>query len=306
MELPKPSCLSCSLTGCGCVIFFLLLLVGWGALEWNKSQPLPSEYTQTQEEQTFPVSELQGLTLPEPPPEARVVKLRLNIRQASLELLRGEEGGAITVEANYDKANYSYSAQVQRLEDQDIYEIELTPKRSSFLLQQQGTQDNLIVLRVPPELLLAVDADVALGRFDFNLSDLAIGSMEIKGRMGELSVHSETANPIPLQRMGVRFSMGEVRLDGLDHLRAQDVNLRMRMGESRITFSGPLSSDAALTLDLSMGEANVWVNRDTPIRSEIQAEMGEMMLPDDAESPQGGSLLIQGKASFGELKVARQ
>jgi hypothetical protein len=282
------------------------MLAGWGVVEWNNSQPLPSEYTQTLEEQTFPVSELQGLTLPEPPPEARVVKLRLNIRQASLELVRGEEGGAITVEANYDKANYNYSAQVQRLEDEDIYEIELTPKRSSFLLQQEGTRDNLIVLRVPPELLLAVDADVAIGRFDFNLSDLAIGSMDIKGRMGELAVYSETGNPIPLQRMGVRFSMGEVRLDGLELLRAQEVNLRMRMGESRLTLNGPLESDMTLNLDMSMGEANVWVNRATPIRSEIQAEMGEMILPDDAESPQGGSLLIQGKASFGELKVTRQ
>ncbi|MCB1051476.1 MAG: hypothetical protein H6510_10790 [Acidobacteria bacterium] len=305
MEKRRFSCWSCSLMGCGCFVLLLIFGGGFMAFQINRHSPNPPEFTEVSQDDSFETSELQGLNLETVPEEARPVLLRFDTAQTDIQIIPDGESGKVTIDADYDRANFNFTTQVVPKDNYSIYEIQFKPVKSSFLFTDDN-QNNRLIVHVSRELLIALEGEIKMGEFDFDLTDLSIESIDLDGKMGELTMRSESRNTIPMKKLKVDFSMGSVKVANADLLRPDKMDFKSSMGECRLGFKGPLEKDTPLDVKMRMGEVRITIPEMLQVDAHASVKMGEFLSVPKIETPVGGILKVRGNVTMGEMGIYRR
>ena len=257
-------CFGC-LAVVGLVILVAASLVGFAALmvrsEKVTSQELapelPKEPEPSAAEPSAPEPSLTG---------GAPLRLVLDLHGAGFEIDRGEE---LHVEASYPEGSYELTEQLERGDDgENVYRVTFRGKGSGLmaaLRQMLGGEKPKCRVEIPPDVPIALEADIGTGGIQADLGGLWITSAKVEVSQGGFALDFSEPLREPMQRLDVKASMGGFNLSSVGNASPAEVAIGVSMGGGEIDLGGAWSRDSNIKIDLRMGGGRVRVPKDVRV-----------------------------------------
>jgi len=267
-------------------------------------------------EQSLPgvtLGQLQSEGLAAGAPSGRAVAVDLLLEEGNFTVLAGPPGSSIRVEGAYDAGAYELKQEMTRDgSGHPSYSLSFRPRWSMFrrMMTEGGVHldkdDNKITVYLPRGVPIALNAQASKGTSDLRLGGLALQAVTLDLSMGEHSLSVDELNPLQMDRMEARASMGETHLKGLGNLRAGEIELWGKMGEFVIDMGERIDRDTKLVARMRFGEMSLHVPPDARVKSHTSVFLADAngKLSDDTART-GHLLEIDSAASFGEVNYQR-
>jgi hypothetical protein len=188
------------------------------------------------------------------------------------------------------------------------------PWRTAFLGMSSSHDE-------PSTLTLGVSRDVPLDLYlrsgatesNFDLSDLSLSRLRVETGASETHLDFRTPNPIPLNELDVNSGAASVTVSNLGNSNAQNVRVHTGVGAVDLDFSGALSRDMNVNLDVVLGAVTLTVPRDFGLRVRMSKVLAGFQAPDMVEhdgvytsgnwANAGHKITVDANASFGNVEV---
>jgi hypothetical protein len=313
----KYSCLGCLvIVGVPAVVLTVVVLIGLAT-----GVPDPVRVT-TEAEQDLPV--ISPVELPTQGeagfdieiPDAGRGRIELEVSMASLEVVAGEPGEPLRLEADYDSASFELGEDFAETADGAWtynlrFESRLGWFRSIFKKDPGRNHLRLVVPKgVPVEILGAM----SVGESDLDLGGLWVPEVSLAYGPGSHRVRFEEPLAYPADSVSLIGSVGELRVVGLGNASPASVSIVHSVGEARVDLVGEWTRDAHVSVTQSVGDLRIVVpdtvklnvsGADAAVGSanlrglrEIQKQQEENPLPEDTPT-----LNISVAKSVGELRI---
>ena len=315
-EKKKGSCLKRMAIGCGGLVAVFVLFGGLIALNIAMNQPEPTEQAELNTVQTFENVTEGGLNLPESgKPNTKPVRLVLDLAMADVDILPNDTSGSIKVGGDYDKANFELSTDVNEKNDHIEYRISFKNKRSllgmgfsAIMTGENQDINNRLEISLPRDLLLELDSTTQMGNYEYDLTGLAVQSMDLDMSMGDMRVRMEEPNQVPMKSIKMRSDKGTNTIYDFQNFRFKEAELTHSMGDLRVRSSGPLEEDTRLHVAMKMGEARVIIPENAKLDSRAAAFMGEARQASEEPLTQENvkNLELSGGVTMGGYRVTRR
>lgn len=173
----------------------------------------------------------------------------------------------------------------------------------------------------PSTLTLGVSRDVPLDLYlrsgatesSFDLGDLSLSRLRVETGASETRLDFRTPNPIPLTELDVNSGAASVTVTNLGNSNAQSVRVHTGVGAVDLDFSGSLSRDMAVNLDVALGAVTLTVPRDVGLRVRMSKVLAGFQGPDMVEQDgvytstnwtnAARKITVDANASFGNVEV---
>ena len=236
----------------------------------------------------------------------------LSLEHGQFDILPGQPGQPIRVEAHYDAASYSLEhelvgspAQPRRLELRfgptvSIVRRLLSP--DTFKLQ------NRIKVFLPPDVPLDLTIRVGKGQHDIDLSGLTLTRCDVRAAQGQANLVFHEPNRASLESFEIRSKQGQLKARGLGHANARVLRFRGSAGNSVLDFSGEARGPTRAEVRMSMGSVQVVLPRDRRVQiGESRAFLGKVRTPDLIRAGRPGeledTLTLDLSVMFGDIDV---
>ncbi len=275
----------------------------------NKAEP--SEIGEYTTGETFSVDPENSLNLPGQKANAKPIRLIIESKMANMQVVPGEQSGRIEIESKYDKANFKLETKVKEKKDYTEYHISFKNRASILSMainnDHVSSDDNSLVVKLPKDLLLQIEAQLKMGNYDLDLSGLAVQKLETEMSMGELDIYMDTPNQVAMESMKLEGGMGRLDLYDLQNYGFKKGFIKRNMGEVAIHSSGMLKEDMDLHVKLSMGEARINLPENAILEKKSGAFLGEARFPKAEPDYEGekATVRLSGGVTMGEYRVGR-
>lgn len=137
---------------------------------------------------------------------------------------------------------------------------------------------NEITIFLPEGIPLDLRMKLQRSESEIDVSGLALTHLVTQLGMGSYELSSRIDNPVVLQQASFDLGMGEVRLVGMSHLRARNIEVKGGMGEIHVDFGTSLLTDTELHARMRMGEMRLSIPDDAILDpdSDFRAVLGEL------------------------------
>jgi hypothetical protein len=182
--------------------------------------------------------------------------VRIDVSECEFEIVPGEPGEPIRVEADYDAGTYelteSYTASG---EFGWTYDVRFGGRRS-LLLRLFSTEDidNDVRLVIPPGVPFSLEGEIGFGESRLELGGLWMVDVDIDFRAGEHRVSFSEPGPVPARTVRLRGSFGEFDLLALGNASPAETSVSQTAGELTIGLEGAWRNDAAVDVRHRFGE----------------------------------------------------
>lgn len=243
------------------------------------------------------------------PPEAfpgteEAVRLDLDLSAGSFRIEPGEPGQPLRVEADYDRGRFSLQEHFD--EGSNTYRITFGARGGWLgMFRGSGEADNEIRILVPPDRPFALTGDVGLGESRFELGGLWISDVDLDLGAGEHRLLISEPLLAPLERIRIHASVGETTMSGLGNASPGKIDIDQGIGEMTVDLNGAWQRDAAIRVNLGIGECRVKVPEEVGLEvARSSVGIGESRTPGRREAPPGApTLTLRVSGGIGELRV---
>ena len=302
--LKKIGCGCLGLAGLGIVAAILLGMVA------SQYQPSPAEMVSDEQVEVLPFEEHDLPELDTRSSEGKNVRLFLDMSIAHFKLVPDAPDGQITIEHEYDKANFKLETRTEKNENGFDYHLDfgLAKPAWSMAWNANSTREkNRIVIHLPKDMVFAIKMRSDKGNYDLDLSGLSVAALDLNMKMGNMSVEMKEPNPVPMEEMEVQLKMGNTTLDDYQNLGFTEGRLRGSMGEFRLRNSGPIEEALKLDVKVRMMGARIEIPENVTLDSKLINKVGsEFVQPSPPEGDPQGTMMLEGSVSMGELQVVRR
>ncbi len=172
-------------------------------------------------------------------------------------------------------------------------------------------------LRLDLARSVPVDLSLEMGSAD---ADLDLGGMRLRrvaitSATSSATLHFDTPNQIPMERLEVEVGASSLRARGLANSRARATRVRVEVGGADLDFGGEWTADMDLEVEVTAGSATVRVPADVGVRVETRSTLGsfggEGLVERDGAHYSANwdtaphKLRIRGRVVLGKLQVTR-
>lgn len=130
-------------------------------------------------------------------------------------------------------------------------------------------EEATIELRLPHGVDILFDSDIKAGEVTMEMGGLRLREFYLHNWAGEVEVRFGSPNPIKMDFLGIRSSVGELRLDVLGNARFSKADINAGIGEIDIDFSGDLLDGSSAKVDLDIGEGSIYLPDDVGVKMSI-------------------------------------
>lgn len=130
-------------------------------------------------------------------------------------------------------------------------------------------EEATIELRLPHGVDILFDSDIKAGEVTMEMGGLRLREFYLHNWAGEIEVRFGSPNPIKMDFLGIRSSVGELRLDVLGNARFSKADINAGIGEIDIDFSGDLLDGSSAKVDLDIGEGSIYLPDDVGVKMSI-------------------------------------
>lgn len=131
---------------------------------------------------------------------------------------------------------------------------------------KEGTRHNkwnvLLTDRVP----LEISAELAMGRGDFDLTDLKIDDLKLEAGMSDLTVKFDKPNPVTMDRLAAEVGLGSFELIKLGNASVRQLSIEVGLGSATIDLSGPITPNLSAQLDVGLGSMELLIPEGLPVK----------------------------------------
>lgn len=310
----KTSCFVKLLWGCLSLILLVIGAIAFLTLTVVLTKPKPPRIETRSVQQSLYPAERMPLPLPGLPPEAKPLRLTMDIHMAELQILPDATREMITVEGDYDLANFDLTTDLETSDEEVSVTVNFDTKRTFWSMAFTGKLEeirNRLIVHVPVSRPTALDLDFSMGEADVDLTGIPLTHLQLNHSMGDMRVSVREPNPLPMQWADLRLSMGEFRFNDFQNMRFENLRFDGRMGEAWFLSTGRFVTDGQAEFDMSMGELRVFVPANATLETDVSAGMtghyegpaGALDGRDDENPPR---LKVRGNISFGEMVLSRE
>ena len=241
----------------------------------------------------------------------------LEMADGQFDVLPGEPGQPIRVEADYDAGSFHLGHDLS-LDEQGRPHFTLYFGRTASLVRgllsaRTYKLENRVKVYLPPEVPLVLSIRVSRGQHDVDLSGLAVTQLEFDAAMGQTNLVFREPNPVELELMSLESGQGQLRVRGLGHANPRVLRFRGSMGDSRLDFGGQSRGTTRATIQVSMGSVRIRLPSDRSVRYETsRAFLGTVKIPEASglqvsqqELEPVDTLHLDLSARFGEIDARR-
>ncbi len=120
-------------------------------------------------------------------------------------------------------------------------------------------------VQLTDRLPLEINAEIAMGEAEFDLSELQVRDLRLEAGMAEVGITFDTPNPITMERMDIEAGLGELNIEGLGNASLKKMKLEVGLGEATVDFSGDSNQDFRATMEVGLGELELRLPKDLPV-----------------------------------------
>ncbi|MCB1043101.1 MAG: hypothetical protein KDC35_09190 [Acidobacteria bacterium] len=306
MAKKRGSCLKKLVIGCAGIIG-LFLLAGLSLtllVVFTKPEEPKFENVATED---FVHAENEGLGIDDVGKKPIMVIARVS--KASVKFIPDGDPGKITVNGEYDTANYKLSTHVKDRGDYIEYLVEFDTTRSLpgliFGDQADNLGDNKLNIHLPSDRVLGVKLRSSMSDTHMDLTGLSVEKLDLAQSMGEFNMECLEPNKVDMKELEAELDMGQFTVLDFQNLRVSKVKFNGSMGESLIAASDRLLNDVDADVRYSMGEMTIMVTEDTQVDDRVSVFMGGYQGLRETETD-SHKLTVRGSVTMGEMRVSRQ
>jgi len=242
------------------------------------------------------------------PGETKATAVTIDVEEGNFEIVPGEAGGDLHIEATYDEKMYELAAEAEGANAVAVrFQRKGGPLRLFTHIRRSDLEDNVIRIYLPVDSPVELKIRVRRADARIDLTDVPVRDLDLNVAMGSTRVRFDDPNPVPLARLRARSRMGELRLIGLGHAGPRELDVSGTMGEHHIDFGGALLEDTSARLKVRMGEMKVVVPSTITTRvAERRVSMGDLRADAVTDRPGDGlgpTLELALDVKMGELSV---
>ncbi len=250
-------------------------------------------------------------------PSAAPIRLTLDLQEGRFIVVPGPPGSDIKVEGLFDPRDHELTQNVE--EGGDLgreVTIRFRSKRS-FLMRLLSGRFNTegatkLTVTIPEGVPTALSLRLSKCESRVELGGLTLTELDARLGMGDQEITFERPLAGDLARASVKFSMGEMTVEGLGNAHPKEVFVEGSMGELSVDFRGewPAAAHSKARIRMSMGEIKIRVPREVRVSSSGtrvflgDAHTGALKEP-QTEDPNAPSLDLDLSTSMGEVSVHR-
>ncbi|MDJ0841604.1 MAG: tetratricopeptide repeat protein [Acidobacteriota bacterium] len=287
--------------GCSGILVLLVLFLGLGVAI---NQPEVPEFTSIDEHMAVEeIHEKAGAVPPGGDQPSKPIRLFIGTSMAEVDIFPGAEPGRVNVEGRYDKANFKLKREIEERDNYIEYRIDLVPKTRPWFYNTDFNDENRLKIVLPRETPLALTVRGNTGTSRIRLGGLALEDADIAHTAGRLDVHMSRPNPVEMEFLRIKSTMGEANIYDAQNFRFARARLKGTMGGMRISNSGDFMRDADIDLKMTMGQSRLELPENVRLEATTRAVMGESRAPRRRKEGKTRVIRLSGKVTMGEQKV---
>jgi hypothetical protein len=227
----------------------------------------------------------------------------LDLSGAEFEVLPGEPGEPIAVEAKFDRNTYTLEEEFQDAADDQPWQYRLTFRRSgsvSFITTLKrliSGSSPRVQISLPPDVPLELELRVEEGGSEVSLGGLWLTEAEFDFEKGGMVLDIDRPLKEPMQRLAIDASMGGCALYELGNASPRLLDIDYRMGGMDMDLRGAWVGDAEISIRGRMGGASVRLPSDV----RVLGVPGNALYVEDEEEIPGPTLSFSVDVDMGEI-----
>jgi hypothetical protein len=311
----KTGCLGC-LGAAALVLFVIVVLVVLGLLTGGREERIePIDRTHR-----IRTSDSPGITGAEPSGEhsqapivreidvAEPGRIVLDLNRGSFEIRPGPPGEAIRLEGRYDAGHFDLTERYEPYGETGwTYRVSFDQRGLGIQpFVQHERSENLVRLIVPRDAPIVLEGRVGIGESELELGGLWLLDVDLEMGIGEHTVSFGEPLPIPMGRLRLDTSIGELVVDGIGNASPREVRVKHSIGEVGVDLRGLWRRDAEIFVLCGIGECNVQVPRDVGLKVDrASVTLGDASRPHEWPAPEAGrpTLKLSVSGNIGEVLV---
>jgi len=121
-------------------------------------------------------------------------------------------------------------------------------------------------LRIDPNLSTDLFLNLGVGASHLDFSGTSLRMVKIHGAFSDVMVSYRVPNQIPMQRMDLHVTKGDVMLKHIELARARMISLQNDMGDTKIILGDKILSHTTIMLGSGVGNCTLIVDRAHPVK----------------------------------------
>lgn len=242
----------------------------------------------------------------------RVGTVELDLDVGEFEIVPGEAGQPIRVDAEYEEDAFRLVEELVEHDDGTwTYRISMRPRGGMFGMLFRGAGNNprnRATITLPREQPFDLVGTVGLGTTRIELGGLLVRRVDLDAGTGEHEISFDEPLLAPMESFRVDKSIGELRVLQLGNASPSEVDISQSVGEARIDLTGAWRQDAEVRIENRIGEANVVSPEGVRVevdRASVSVGERRIRVPDPESLPADApTIRLRFEGSIGELRVS--
>jgi hypothetical protein len=206
-------------------------------------------YEASREVQATTISERQAVP-------ASAGRLIVDLPGVQSEIVPGPPGSPIEIDGEFDASGFRWMPEYRAQGTGWTYVARLRPVR---ILEQAGVRGTLaasVRIRVPRDVPLSIEGRVGRDA-DVELGGLSVRDADMKFGTGDHRVAFSERLPMPLERLALKASVGELELVKLGNASPREIYINKNVGDLCVDLRGPWARDTAFVLECGLGSCDL-------------------------------------------------
>ena len=238
--------------------------------------------------------------------------LALNVDNARVELRPAPAGTALRIEADYDSGGFALR-EIEETGDDGAwtYRVDFHSTLGLLGLFRKSEGDNLLVVHVPADLPIDLQANLSKGEAAFDLGTLDLGSVAMDLQMGDYLVEFPAPTRRPLERLAVHGRMAGVMVTKLGNASPREAAVSTRMAGLEVDLAGDWREEAEVSVHFDMGGCVISAPASTPlvvVEAHVDGGEADVRVPErsEEEAPLARPVRLSATGTRGGLVVRQR
>jgi len=188
------------------------------------------------------------------------MEVKIELSMTDLVLSKASNNFAFQAEVEYDSAfvqpliSYKIRGDKGFLDlgiDLEGIDIGAGDKRDSLSNRWQ--------VKLTDKIPLEIDAELAMGKGQMDLSGLRISDLKVEVGLSDLTMRFDEPNPIVMDRLAVECGLGSLKIQNLGNASLKNFKLEAGLGSAEIDLSGKLPNDFRADMEVGLGSLEIFI-----------------------------------------------
>ena len=132
--------------------------------------------------------------------------------------------------------------------------------------EKRDSLSNRWQVRLTDKIPIEIDAELAMGKGQMDLSGLRITDLKMEVGLSDLTLRFDEPNPIVMERLAVECGLGSLKIENLGNASLKNFKLEAGLGSAEIDLSGKLPKDFRADMEVGLGSLEILIPKGMQVK----------------------------------------